>query len=259
MSDKKLQGRTAFITGAADGIGWAIAMTFAEAGANVVLTDIDEARALAAAERLRAPGCAVAGHRCDVGSSSEVNAAVQFAVQRFGRLDIVVNNAAIAVSGDPAVMPDADWERVINTNLTSVFRVVRASIPHLRRAGGGAIINLASTQAHRSWNNWSAYAAAKGGILALTRQLAGQLGPDNIRVNSISPGAINTPMNAKRVAEEGEALLSKWAGMHALPRIGQPRDVAAAALLLASDDGAFISGADLLVDGGLCVLPRYRD
>lgn len=259
MAAKKLQGRTAFVTGAADGIGLAIATAFAEAGGNVVLADINEFGARAAADRLRAHGAMAFALRCDVAVTAEVDSAVTAAVQHFGRLDIVVNNAAVAVSGDPASMPDADWERVINTNLTSVFRVIRAAIPHLRRVGGGSIINLASTQAHRSWNDWSAYAAAKGGILSLTRQLAGQLGPDNIRVNSISPGAINTPMNAGRVAQEGEALLAKWAGMHALPRLGEPAEVAAAALLLASDDGAFISGADLLVDGGLCALPRYQN
>jgi NAD(P)-dependent dehydrogenase (short-subunit alcohol dehydrogenase family) len=259
MSVAKLNGQVAFVTGAAAGIGFAIARTFAEAGARVALTDVDETAAQAAAESLRNAGANCLALRCDVASTVEVDRAIAATIERLGKLDTVVNNAAVAISGDPALMPDADWNRVINTNLTSVFRVVRAALPHLRRAGGGSIINLASTQAHRSFGNWSAYAAAKGGILALTRQLAGQLGPDKIRVNSISPGAINTPMNASRVAREGEALLAKWAGMHALPRLGEPHEVAAVALLLASDDGAFISGADLLVDGGLCALPRYHD
>jgi len=105
--------------------------------------------------------------------------------------------------------------------------------------------------------NWTAYAAAKGGLVALTRQLAGQLGPERIRVNSISPGAVNTPMNVRRVEEEGPALLEKLARMHALPRLGEPMEVAALAVLLASDEGGFITGADIPVDGGLCVLPRY--
>ena len=154
-------------------------------------------------------------------------------------------------------MSDADWDRVMNTNLSSVFRVIRAAIPHLRQAGGGAIINLSSTQAHRSWPNWTAYASVKVGILAMTRQLAGQLSPDLIRVNSISAAAINTSMNARRVAEEGAALMKQWAGMHAIPRIGEPAEVAAVALLLAGEGGAFISSTDIPVDGGLCVLPRY--
>lgn len=257
MSGKKLQGRAAFVTGAADGIGLAIAAAFAEAGAGVTLADVNEAALPATRVKLQAGGADILAVACDVAQTPSVNAAVAAAVRHFGRLDIVVNNAAVAIAGDPAAMTDEAWDRVINTNLTSVFRVVRAALPHLRRAGGGSIINLASTQAHRSWNDWTAYAAAKGGILAMTRQLAGQLGPENIRVNSISPGAINTPMNARRAAAEGAGLLEKMAGMHALPRLGEPREVAAVALLLAGEDGAFVTGADLIVDGGLCVLPRY--
>lgn len=257
MAQKKLAGKAAFVTGAADGIGLAIATCLAENGARVALADIDGDRADREAETLRKSGLDAFALACDVALTDRVNKAVDAAADRFGRMDIVVNNAAIAVSGDPATMPDGDWERVLGTNLSSVFRVVRATLPHLRRAGGGSIINIGSTQAHRSWHNWTAYAAAKGGVLALTRQLAGQLGAEKIRVNSISPGAINTPMNARRVLAEGPQLLEKWASMHALPRIGEPHEVASVALLLASDDGAFISGADIVVDGGLCVLPRY--
>ena len=241
-------------TGAADGIGAAMAAAFVERGARVALADIDFTRAAELQGRLGGAALAIA---CDVAVTDSVDAAVEQAARAFGRLDVIVNNAAVALSGAPDAMPDADWERVINTNLSSAFRVIRAGLPHLRAGGGGSIINIASTQAHRSWANWTAYAAAKGGLVALTRQLAGQLGPERIRVNSISPGAINTPMNARRVAEEGPALLQKWAGMHALPRIGEPMEVAALAVLLASDEGGFISGADIPVDGGLCVLPRY--
>lgn len=252
-----LHGRTAFVTGAAHGIGLAISHAFAAAGARVALADIDEDAAHAAVAESPAHVSRLLPFACDVARTDSVNAAVSAAALAFGRLDIVVNNAAIAIPGDPATMTDEDWDRVINTNLSSAFRVVRAALPHLRAAGGGSIINLASTQGHRSWRNWTAYAAAKGGILALTRQLAGQLGPDQIRVNSISPGAINTPMNADRVAREGAALRDKWNAMHALGRIGHPGEVAAVALLLAGDAGGFISGADIPVDGGLCALPRY--
>jgi NAD(P)-dependent dehydrogenase (short-subunit alcohol dehydrogenase family) len=251
-----LNSKAAFITGAADGIGFAIAQALATAGFRVALADVNTAKVADAANSLGDRALALP---CDVADTDSVDSAVARAAQVFGRLDVLINNAAVAIPGAPDAMSDADWSQVLNTNLTSVFRVIRAGLPHLRRAGGGSIINIASTQAHRSWANWCAYAAAKGGVIALTRQLAGQLGPENIRVNSISPGAINTPMNVRRVAEEGHALLAKLAGMHALPRLGQPEEVAAVALLLASDGGAFISGADICVDGGLCVLPRYHE
>jgi NAD(P)-dependent dehydrogenase (short-subunit alcohol dehydrogenase family) len=259
MSTKELVGKAAFVTGAADGIGFAIAEALACAGAQVSLTDINVVGLQVAAARLRQVGADVVAFPCDVAVTKAVDVAVDATARQFGRLDIVVNNAAVAIAGDPAKMTDEEWDCVINTNLTSVFRVIRATLPHLRRAGGGSIINLASTQAHRSWKNWTAYAAAKGGVLAMTRQLAGQLGPEGIRVNSISPGAINTPMNAKRVATEGDQLLRNWTGMHALPRIGETREVAAVAMLLAGDGGAFITGTDIPVDGGLCVLPRYHE
>lgn len=255
----RLSRLTALVTGGGDGIGRAIAICFAKEGAHVAIADLDPARAASVeAEIDSARGSALALH-ADVRSTADVDAAVKQAVARFGALDIVVNNAAVALSGDPATMPDEDWQRVIDTNLTSAFRVIRAALPHLRRRRGGSIINIASAQAHRSWANWTAYAAAKGGLISMTRQLAGQLGAENIRVNSISPGAINTPMNERRAASEGPELISKLAGQHALLRLGTPDEVAAVAVLLASPEGAFISGADIAVDGGLSALPRYHE
>lgn len=248
--------RAAFVTGAANGIGLAIAEALAKNNYYVALADIDFAGAELAKRSIGETAVAI---RCDVSDRTSVDAAIASTVDAFGRLDVMVNNAAIALAGSPDAMSDEEWNRVLNTNLTSAFRVVRAGLPHLRKAGGGSIINIASTQAHRSWADWTAYAAAKGGMIAMTRQLAGQLGPENIRVNCISPGAINTPMNTRRIAQEGQALLAKLVGMHALPRMGQPEEVAAVALLLASDAGAFITGADIPVDGGLCVLPRFHE
>ncbi|MCC5849633.1 MAG: SDR family oxidoreductase [Verrucomicrobia bacterium] len=252
-----LQNQIALITGAADGIGAAIARRFAEAGADLVLLDVQEAANTALAESLaktyRVHTLAV---RADVSSTEAVNGAVAAALERFGRVDILVNNAAVAISGDPSEMPDADWERVISTNLSSAFRLIRAVLPGMKERKAGCILNIASTQAHRSWDNWTAYAAAKGGLLAMTTQLAGQLGPDNIRVNAISPGAIDTPMNDRRVAAEGETLRKQWARMHALGRTGKPDEVAEAALFLCSPAAGFITGHDLKVEGGLLCLPR---
>ena len=252
-----LKNHVALITGAADGIGAAIATRFAEAGADLMLLDVQSdandalASLLAAAHNVRTLALTT-----DVSSTIAVNEAVAEGLHTFGRVDILVNNAAVAISGDPASMPDADWDRVISTNLSSAFRLIRAVLPGMQEHEAGCILNIASTQAHRSWKNWTAYAAAKGGLLALTTQLAGQLGPFNIRVNAISPGAIDTPMNERRVADEGEQLRDQWARMHALGRTGKPEEVAEAALFLCSPSAGFITGHDLKVEGGLCCLPR---
>ena len=255
--NKLLTDRIALITGAADGIGAAIATRFAEAGANLVLLDVQTKANQALAQRLiQAYGIGAIPVTADVSSSEAVNAAVAEALREFGRVDILVNNAAVAIPGDPASMPDADWDRVLSTNLGSAFRLIRAVLPDMKERKAGCILNIASTQAHRSWENWTAYAAAKGGLLAMTTQLAGQLGPFNIRVNAISPGAIDTPMNERRVAAEGEQLREQWARMHALGRTGKPEEVAEAALFLCSPSASFITGQDLKVEGGLCCLPK---
>lgn len=255
--NKPLQNQTALITGAADGIGAAIATLFAEAGANLILLDVQtEANRNLAKTLAGKYGTHALPLTADISSSEAVSAALAEALKEFGRVDILVNNAAVAISGDPASMPDTDWDRVLSTNLSGAFRLIRAVLPGMKERKAGCILNIASTQAHRSWENWTAYAAAKGGLLAMTTQLAGQLGPDNIRVNAISPGAIDTPMNERRVAREGEHLRTEWARMHALGRTGKPAEVAEAALFLCSPSASFITGQDLKVEGGLCCLPR---
>jgi NAD(P)-dependent dehydrogenase (short-subunit alcohol dehydrogenase family) len=138
-----------------------------------------------------------------------------------------------------------------------VYRTVKSALPHMLRQKSGSVINISSTQAFRSWNDWTAYAGAKGAILSMTNQLAGQFGEYNIRFNSISPGSILTPMNEKRAREEGPEFMSKSEQMHAMKRMGTPTEVAMTAVFLASDESAFITGEDIKVDGGLCTLPRY--
>lgn len=259
-----LQDRTAFITGAADGIGFAIAELFHHEGADVWLADINEEKGRDAAQRLSvwANNSGTKGRHarfiaCDTSSTASMDAAVGAALAESGSIDILVNNAAVAISGHAATMPEADWERVININLTGYWRAIRAVLPGMLGRKSGVIVNLSSTQAHRSWPDWTAYAAAKGGVIAMTRQLAGQFAADGIRVNALSPGAIDTPMNERRVAEEGEQLREQWAYMHAMGRTGKPEEVARTALFLASDASSFITGQDILVDGGLSTLARY--
>lgn len=256
----KLNNKTAIVTGAASGIGLAISEKFVKEGASVVMGDILNKKCKTEAKRLsdEGPGEALAVH-CDVGKTDDVESMVKDAINEFSSIEILVNNAAIAKGGNVMDMSEEDWNDVLNTNLSSVFRCIKAVLPHMIKQKSGSIINMASTQAHRSWNNWTAYAAAKGGILAMTNQLAGQFAPLNIRFNAISPGTIETPMLSQRMEEEGEELLEKSVQMHAMERLGRPEEVASLILFLASDDSAFITGEDIKIDGGLCTLPRYDE
>jgi NAD(P)-dependent dehydrogenase (short-subunit alcohol dehydrogenase family) len=154
-------------------------------------------------------------------------------------------------------MSDEQWHRLIAVNLTSVFRGCKHALPHMIAQRNGSIINMASAQGHIGLDGWTAYAGAKGAVMAMTRQMAVEFGPKGIRVNSISPGTIATPMNVGVVAELGEQVARAWVKMHPVGRIGEPKEVAEAAVYLASDLAGFTTGIDLRVDGGLCVTPRF--
>jgi len=153
-------------------------------------------------------------------------------------------------------MTDEDWQTCIATNLASVFYGCKHSIPIFKKNGGGSIINTASAQAHTPLPGWAAYAAAKGGIISMTRQLATEFGPYNIRTNSISPGTINTEMVKQVLKADGSGIMAKeFNSMHPLDRIGEPEEIGAAAVFLASDGGGFANGADFRIDGGLTITP----
>jgi len=253
----RLKNKVAIITGAANGIGLAISEAFARESAIIIAGDIDEKKCRAEAERLKSAGAVVCAIKCDVSITEDVDRLIDAAMSEFGKIDILVNNAAIAIKGNIMEMPEADWDMLMNTNLKSIYRSIKAALPHMVKRKSGSVINISSTQAFRSWKDWTAYAGAKGAMLSITNQLAGQFGEYNIRFNSISPGAIQTPMNEKRVMEEGREFLLKSEAMHAMKRMGTPGEVAMAAVFLASDEAAFITGEDIKVDGGLCTLPRY--
>jgi NAD(P)-dependent dehydrogenase (short-subunit alcohol dehydrogenase family) len=250
----KLKDKVSVITGAASGIGLACAKLFSQEGSSVIMADIDYDKCAAEAKHLNALAI-----RCDVRSMDDIKKLVGQTINQYKRIDVLINNVAVAISGNITEMEESDWDLVLNTNLTGAYRCIKQVLPHMIAQQSGSIINMASTQAHRSWHDWTAYAAAKGGLISMTTQLAGQFGSDNIRFNSISPGTIATPMLEKRIAEEGNELQHRSAMMHAMERLGKPEEVAAVALLLASDDGAFINGTDIKVDGGLCTLPRYNE
>jgi NAD(P)-dependent dehydrogenase (short-subunit alcohol dehydrogenase family) len=237
------------------GIGRASALKLAHAGAAVTLADIDAAQGEKTANEIKEAGGRAIFVRTDVRSFIDAEQATHSAIEAWGRVDILVNNAAQAIGGAVDEIDEETWNLVISNNLTSVWRFMRCVVPHMRRQGGGAIINMSSVQSLRGFHGWAAYAAAKGGINALTQQAAVALAPAKIRVNAVAPGTIMTPLNERvfREAADPQALIDRWNAAHPIGRFGEAHEVADAVLFLASDHASFITGEVLRVDGGLVV------
>lgn len=251
MSDFK--GKTAVITGAAQGIGLACARMLHERGARVVLADILAQDGQKAAADL---GMRAMFVETDMRDLSSVEAMVQVTKDRFGGVDILVNNAAVALNGVVDEIEEDRWNAVIDLNLSGVWRGMKACVPLMRAAGGGSIVNMSSVQGSRAFKGWPAYAAAKGAINALTVQTSVDLAPAGIRVNAVAPGTILTPMNETIFADlpdGGASLKEEWNRAHPIGRFGYPDEVAEAVCFLASDAGSFITGEILRVDGGLAI------
>jgi NAD(P)-dependent dehydrogenase (short-subunit alcohol dehydrogenase family) len=245
-----LAGKAALVSGAAGGIGRAVAAAFAEAGADVACCDIDLEGAQATARLIDGAGGRAIAQHCDVALERDTLAAVAAVRAAFGRLDILVSGAAPQdASGTVVETSLADWERVVAVNLTGSFLLCRAALPLMIAGGGGSIILIASQLGRVGSAGRAAYCATKGALIQLAKVMAIDHAGDNVRVNALSPGAVETERLTRRYGNF-EAARMALAPKHVLGRLGQPAEIAAAAVFLAGDESRFVTGSDLLVDGG---------
>ena len=237
----RFANKIAIVTGGGSGIGRSAAEGFAVENGNVVVVDVDEANGEGSVEIIEAAGGDGVFIRADVSDSLQVQAAIRMTVERFGKIDIVVNNAATMTFEPITELAEEAWEKVMAVNLRSVFLFCKYALPHM--PAGGSIVNVSSVHAHQTTRNVVPYATTKGGIEAFTRGLSVECAAQKIRVNCVDPGAVDTPMlwsnpNVKSGVEKVEGA------------VGKPADIAAAILFLASDEARFVNGASLAVDGG---------
>lgn len=246
----RLDGKVAVITGAASGIGRATALLFAREGASVLVADVNEPGGQEVVQAITAAQGRATFLPVDVSRSAEVAAMIRAAVEQFGGLDVLFNNAGIAgESRWLAESSEENWHRVLAVNLTGVYLGMRYAIPVMMERGGGSIISTASVAGMVGWRQAAAYSAAKAGVINLTRTAALEYARYAIRVNCICPGVIETPL-LERVQGTDEAARNRLLTMQPMPRLGQPDDIAYMALYLASDESRFVTGAAMVVDGG---------
>ncbi len=249
----RLKDKVALVTGAASeiGIGFATAHRFGREGAKVCITDIDETRLEARATDLCDNGVDAVGFAHDVTSENDWKTVVASTVDRYGKIDVLVNNAGVAFLGETLEFSIEDWNKQLEVNLSSVFLGCRAMIDQLLcQGGGGAIVNISSIAGMVGIVNGAAYSSSKGGVRLLTKSLALEFAKQNIRINSVHPGAIETEIAKRAMEVEPEEMQALEAAIP-MGRQGEPSDIAAMAAFLASDEAKYVTGAEFCVDGGL--------
>lgn len=250
----RLSGKTAVVTGGASGIGRAICEVFAEEGAQVVIADIDVEGGEQTLASIRMSGGEAVFVRTDVSVEVDVERMVAAAVDAYGAINILVNDAAAFVFGEVQHITDADWQRVFGVNVIGQAYCVKHTLPHMKAAGGGAIVNIASVSGFIAQPGFIPYNASKGAVMQLTRCLAMDLAPHNIRVNCVCPGAVLTPATERHrqfVGADRQEFLAEAGASNFMKRIASPREIAYGALFLASDEASFVTGTPLVMDGGL--------
>jgi meso-butanediol dehydrogenase/(S,S)-butanediol dehydrogenase/diacetyl reductase len=249
----KLKGRVAVITGGTSGIGKATGILFAQEGAKIVLVGRDEAKGRMSREEIKRHGGEAIFVKADVSKSIEVQEMVEHAIEKYGRIDVLFNNAGVNPVGTAENTSEKVWEETIGINLTGVFLCCKYVIPHMLRQGGGTVINTGSVNSFMSWENEVAYGASKGGVLMFTKATALDFAKKNVRVNCICPGLVITPMVRKIWDElpDPKRAEERIIRRHPMHRAATPEEIAKVALFLASDDSSFVTGAAIPVDGGI--------
>jgi NAD(P)-dependent dehydrogenase (short-subunit alcohol dehydrogenase family) len=245
----RLNDKIAVVTGAGAGIGLATATLFAEEGAHVYVTDVAGDTAVAAAAELTARGLKATAATLDVSKGQDVDALMRAIKSTHGRIDVLVNNAGLNVRGDFRHMSDADWTKIREVNLDGVVRMARDGFPLLSQSKTASLINVASVMGHKGLRQLAGYSATKGAVAALTRALAVEYAPYGIRVNSLSPGFVETALTERVLKNPAfhKGLIERTL----LKRFGTATDIAKGALFLASEDSAYMTGAELVIDGGM--------
>lgn len=247
-------GRSVLIFGGARGIGLATARKFAAAGDEVLIADSLTEEASRAADQMRADGLNVTSAACDVADDDAVRSTVQGLMRSTGRVDVLFNNVGITRYARLADLSDDDWDLVYRVNVRSQFIAAKAVIPNMVDNGGGVIINTASILGHGHQRTTGAYSSSKAAVMGLTRAIAIDYAAQGIRAVSVSPGTIDTPLvriAASQIDSNVDELLTTWGAAHPLGRMGTPDEVAATVFFLASDEASFITGTDILIDGGM--------